>query len=505
MYLSADTILNNRYEIESVLGHGGFGITYAAHDKTLDVRVAIKEYLPRQLATRGEGQTQVAVFTGEARQQYDYGLRKFLEEARSVARFANHPNVVSARDYFEANGTAYMVMEYIEGVTFKQFLQQKGGRIPFELASQMMMPVMDALREVHVTGLLHRDISPDNVYITADGRIKLLDFGAARYFTGEQSKSLSVILKTGYAPEEQYRSKGRQGPWTDVYASAATMYRAITGRTPPDALDRKEEDTLEPPSQLGIAITPAAEQALMKALAVNAQSRFQDMGEFQAALRSEAIMPSSPTAQVSSGFTPPYHAPPQWSPVSTAAQIPSQPGPVRRKKASSAATAIIISVAVFVLVGSGVLWYLSKIHAQVGVPQGQTAPPVVVVDPHKAFVPATTQTVPDSPGRRTDKPAAVTTGPRWPWTASRLVTSDELASVSADELTLMRNEIYARHGWIFRRQDLQEYFQRQPWYRPQGGLNRQVEVNKAIALNLNSFEKKNADLILGEQTKRGRP
>ena len=126
MYLSSGTTLNNRYVIESVLGHGGFGITYAAHDKSLKVRVAIKEYLPRQLATRGEGRTKVSIFTGEARQQYDYGLRKFLEEAQSVARFAHHPNVVSARDYFEANGTAYMVMEYVEGVTLKEYLAKKG-------------------------------------------------------------------------------------------------------------------------------------------------------------------------------------------------------------------------------------------------------------------------------------------------------------------------------------------------------------------------------------------
>ena len=258
MYLPTGTLLHSRYSIEQVIGQGGFGVTYLALDRTLNVKVAVKEYLPRQLASRAEGQTKVTVYSGEAREHFAYGLKKFLEEARSVARFATHPNIVSARDYFEANGTAYMVMEYIEGVTFKQFLEQKGGRIPFELASQIMMPVMDALREVHVTGLLHRDISPDNVYITADGRIKLLDFGAARYFTGEQSKSLSVILKTGYAPEEQYRSSGKQGAWTDVYASAATLYRAITGRTPPDALDRKEEDTLEPPSRLGATITPAA-------------------------------------------------------------------------------------------------------------------------------------------------------------------------------------------------------------------------------------------------------
>ena len=304
--------------MKACLGHGGFGITYAAHDKILNVRVAIKEYLPRQLATRAEGRTQVSMFTGEARQQYDYGLRKFLEEAQSVARFAHHPNVVSARDYFEANGTAYMVMEYVEGVTLKEYLAKKGGRISFEEAKGIMMPVMDALREVHQAGMLHRDISPDNIYITTTAQVKILDFGAARYFAGEQSKSLSVILKPGYAPEEQYRSNGKQGAWTDVYATAATLYRAITGQTPPEALDRMAEDTLAPPSRLGVNILPPAEQALLKALAVNAGQRFQSMGEFQQALMdgqpkttgSQSLAVPSPTLSLASTPTPVSAQPP---------------------------------------------------------------------------------------------------------------------------------------------------------------------------------------------------
>ena len=284
MYLLQGIELNNRYKIDDILGHGWFGITYSALDKILNVKVAIKEYLPRQLATRAEGQTKVSIFTGESRKHYDYGLKKFLEEAQSIAQFSHHPNIVSARDYFETNNTAYMVMEYIEGVTLKEYLEQKGGRIPFEEAKAIMMPVMDALREVHSVGLLHRDISPDNIYITTTGQVKVLDFGAARYYAGEQSKSLSVILKPGYAPEEQYRSSGKQGTWTDVYATGATIYRVISGKTPPEALDRKEEDTLELPSQMGISIPADAEKALLKALAVSAVQRFQTMGEFQAAL-----------------------------------------------------------------------------------------------------------------------------------------------------------------------------------------------------------------------------
>jgi serine/threonine protein kinase/tetratricopeptide (TPR) repeat protein len=365
MYLPHGTELNNRYVIESLLGHGGFGITYAAYDKVLNVRVAVKEYLPRQLATRAEGQTKVSVFTGEARQQYIYGLRKFLEEAQSMARFAHHPNVVSARDYFEANGTAYMVMEYVEGVTLKEYLANKGGRISFEEAKGIMMPVMDALREVHQAGMLHRDISPDNIYLTTSAQVKILDFGAARYFTGEQSKSLSVILKSGYAPEEQYRSSGKQGAWTDIYAVGATIYKVLTGQTPPDALDRMAGDALTPPSRLGVNIPANAERALLQALEVHAGERFQTMGAFQQALmgvesmstvrktRETSIHPESKSKTRHVPESPPAQAEAQPSPQPTLPP-PSYPqGPRRLANPVAIAAGVIgliLLVALFVKV-----------------------------------------------------------------------------------------------------------------------------------------------------------
>lgn len=361
MYLPQGTILNNRYVVENVLGHGGFGITYSAYDKTLNVRVAIKEYLPRQLATRAEGQTKISIYTGEARQHYQYGLRKFLEEAQSVAQFAHHPNIVSARDYFEAHGTAYMVMEYVEGVTLKEYLEKKGGRISFEEAQGIMMPVMDALREVHQVGLMHRDISPDNIYITSAAQVKVLDFGAARYAAGEQSKSLSVILKPGYAPEEQYRSSGKQGSWTDVYAVGATIYKCITGKTPPDALDRKEEDTLEPPSRLGVAIPAAAEQALLRALAVSAPQRFKSMEDFQQALLGgeSMTMGFQPASRAAYGPTPPPSTtpPPQSSHSRASSQSASSPSGGR--KSSPAVLAVSIGGGVLgLLLLVGALWWM---------------------------------------------------------------------------------------------------------------------------------------------------
>jgi serine/threonine protein kinase/tetratricopeptide (TPR) repeat protein len=281
VYLSKGTELHKRYRIEGLLGHGGFGITYLSRDLQLNIHVAVKEYLPRQLAGRSADQRQVSVFSGDERKHFEYGLKRFLDEAQAIARFDNHPNIVNVKDYFEENDTAYMVMSYVEGVNLKTYLERKGGKLPFELALSIMMPVMDALREVHGAGILHRDVSPDNVYLATSGQVILLDFGAARYFTTEYSHSISLILKAGYAPEEQYRRRGKQGAWTDAYSTAATLYRAITGEAPPEAPDRKEHDTLIPPSQLGVKISPAAEQALLKAMAIRAENRYRTIQEFQ--------------------------------------------------------------------------------------------------------------------------------------------------------------------------------------------------------------------------------
>ena len=293
--LALGVVLDGRYRIGRVLGHGGFGITYLAWDDNLHLRLAIKEYLPRDSATRAPDGTSLSVFSGAAEEQFAYGLDRFLEEARTLARFDQHPGIVTVKNYFRAHGTGYCVMEYVEGITLRQYLdQQPGGKLGVEAAWTLLMPVMDALRAVHKDGLLHRDIAPDNIYLTQDGRVKLLDFGAARFAAGEHSKSLSVILKPGYAPEEQYRARGKQGPWTDVYGLGATLYRAITGQVPPDSLDRLDQDELVPPSRLGVAIPRAQEAHLLKALAIKAEGRWQNMEQLQANWRSgNAPLPQS--------------------------------------------------------------------------------------------------------------------------------------------------------------------------------------------------------------------
>ena len=276
--------LAGQYITGRVLGQGGFGVTYLALDRTLGVKVAIKEFLPESMAGRSAASPQITAYTGERGEQFRYGLEHFLDEARTLAKFIGNPNIVGVRSYFQENGTAYFVMEYVEGVSLKTYLKNHGGRIEWQEAGKILLPVMDALCAVHREGIIHRDIAPDNIYITGGGTVKLLDFGAARYSLGDRSQSLDVVLKHGYAPKEQYTRRGRQGAYTDVYALAATFYTAITGYVPPDALDRMEEDDLVPPSTRGIRLPAALEDAILQGLEVRAEDRFQTMDAFRKAI-----------------------------------------------------------------------------------------------------------------------------------------------------------------------------------------------------------------------------
>ena len=289
--LPEGTILNGEYIIKRVLGQGGFGITYEAAVHKSDELVAIKEYLPDTMASRS--QTSVTPYSGERGSNFAYGKQCFLEEAKTLANFIGNPAIVEVKKYFEENGTAYFVMEYIHGKSYKAYLEDKGGKIPVDEALNILMPVMDALAAVHATGIIHRDVTPDNIYITDSGQVKLLDFGAARFSLGDKSRSLDVVLKHGYAPKEQYTRHGRQGPYTDVYSLAVTIYRSITGRLIQDSIDRLEEDELVLPSALGVKITQAQENALIKALAVDYKDRYHSMGEFKAALLGQSYVPEN--------------------------------------------------------------------------------------------------------------------------------------------------------------------------------------------------------------------
>ncbi len=284
-FLEPGVIIGNRYIVGKAIGNGGFGITYVGYDLTLNRKCAIKEYYPKSLAARSSGTERVSVFTGGVSQQYTDGLNSFVSEARRLAEFTKVPEVVDVYDCILVNNTGYIIMEFINGKTVKDYLKN-GTRYSFEEARELILHVLDGLIPVHKAGLIHRDISPDNIMITEEGLVKVIDFGASRQVLAEKSLNYSIILKPGYAPVEQYSTNGKQGPWTDIYAIGATMYRMITGQKPEESLDRLETDHLKRPSSLGVKITPDQEAILLKAMAVHRESRYRDAEEFQKALLS---------------------------------------------------------------------------------------------------------------------------------------------------------------------------------------------------------------------------
>ena len=278
--LRKGTRLIGRYTIEGVLGQGGFGITYLGMDELHKKKVAIKEFFPQGIVTRNiEYEDTVTVTLVGEKENYDKGKERFLKEAQTMAMFSKDKGIVKALDFFEINNTAYIVMEYLEGVTLKQYLRENK-RIAAEDLVELLVPLIEALDEIHSQGLIHRDISPDNIMVLPDGRIKLMDFGAARDYTEFGEKSLSIVLKPGYAPPEQYQTHGVQGPWTDIYALCATMYKCITGENPPDAIERVMDDSLKKISEFGITIPPQEEAAIIKGMSVSAKDRYQDIKDF---------------------------------------------------------------------------------------------------------------------------------------------------------------------------------------------------------------------------------
>ena len=283
------TILAGKYLIGKAIGEGGFGITYIGMDLELEVRVAIKEYYPQGAAARDNRTNDgtVCSYSENTRTFFEEGREKFINEARTIAKFRGLPEIVGIIEFFRENQTAYIVMEYLDGQTLKQYLKTNGGKIPADELLCMMKSLISSLGKLHAQGLIHRDISPDNIMLMKDGSIKILDFGGARDFISQNGKSMSVLVKHGYAPEEQYRSRGNQGPWTDVYALCATMYRCITGEIPPNALDRLYEDELKPISFFNVDCPKYIEEAILKGLSVRKDGRYQSMEELYDALYKE--------------------------------------------------------------------------------------------------------------------------------------------------------------------------------------------------------------------------
>lgn len=310
--LPCGSVLNGTYILGHVLGQGGFGITYAAQDYRSKKLVAVKEFYPENMAARSKNHT-VVPSSVNMQENFRYGKACFLKEAQTLAEFRDNPYIVRIYRYFEENGTAYFVMDYIHGESLESYMIQhgkpfrnrkathEGGEqnksLDWSEASRLLFPIMDALSAVHEKGIIHRDVAPDNIFITTgaamEPEVKLLDFGAARYSLGNRSHSLDVILKHGFAPKEQYSRRGRQGPFTDVYSMAATFYYVLTGRKPMDSIDRNVvDDDLILPSSLGADIPDYVENALDKALSVEARDRYQTMEEFRQALTADQPVPS---------------------------------------------------------------------------------------------------------------------------------------------------------------------------------------------------------------------
>ena len=310
-------LMNGQYLVGKILGKpGGFGITYLGWDSQLATFVAIKEYLPRDIAGRHFDRLSVSAHTSADSEHFRYGMEQFLQEARTLAQF-DHPNVVRVRSFFQENGTAYLVMDYLQGNSLHDHLTQVGGRMTEKAALDTMLPLLDGLREVHSKGFLHRDIKPQNIYITTAGRAILLDFGTARQAFGERNRGMTTILTPGYAPWEQYHRHGMQGAWTDIYACAATLYHIVTGMVPPEASERVAQDTLQPPVALVPGLSPHFSFAIMQALSIDPANRPQSVAEFQGALKGQSVaIPTPPPlyAAPAAPPPPPAYAAPAWQP-----------------------------------------------------------------------------------------------------------------------------------------------------------------------------------------------
>ncbi len=281
--LQPKTMLWGRYLIGSCLGIGGFGITYKAFDIRLNTIIAIKEFFPTDLASRIAGETKVRLFSGEKIDEFMLQKGRFLDEGKSLARFTGEEHIVNVFDTFEDNNTAYIVMEFLDGLNLKDYLQSQGGSLAPDEALSLLNGILKGIEAIHAKGIIHRDISPDNLYILQNGQIKILDFGAAR-FAAKEEWTQNIVIKKGYAPPEQYRQNMRQTELIDLYAAGATYYKMLTGLTPDESIDRAEKDMLKRPSAHNNQLDNNTDKFVMKAMALKTDLRFKNATEMRQAL-----------------------------------------------------------------------------------------------------------------------------------------------------------------------------------------------------------------------------
>lgn len=287
LFLPRNTLLDNRYIVGRCIGHGGFGVTYLGIERTLGLRVAIKEYLPRNIAFRDTSSMTVRPFE-KSEQYFHLGLEKFLEEAKLLAHFSGHPNIISVIGFFRdtERNTGYLIMPYLEGQTFAKIQQEKGGSIPEDQVIRLCISVLTGLDAIHQAGIIHRDIKPENLYLTNDGQIKILDFGTARFAVDGLQKRLTMEGTPLFSPPEQLDPNfGHQGAWTDLYALGVTLYILLTGKEPIDPMWRMKGVLLPTPRDIcGSLVSSYVSDAVMKAIQLNITERFHSASEFINAL-----------------------------------------------------------------------------------------------------------------------------------------------------------------------------------------------------------------------------
>ena len=272
------TILAGRYLLGTRIGAGGFGITYLGLDLAEEKPVAIKEFFPVSLAERRE--EKVIALPGEDGRYFREALRSFRKEAELLSRFGGVEGIVRYLDYVQENETAYLVMEYVEGENLKQKMRRMEAPFSQEEALTLLYPILLAVDAMHRKNVLHRDISPENLILKPDGTLTLIDFGAAREYSLEEDENLTVILKRGYAPDEQYHSGSRQGPWTDLYACCAVLYQMVSGLLPQDASSRRQKDRLLPLDEIeGLEVTEGFARAIEKGMTIYATERYSSIGK----------------------------------------------------------------------------------------------------------------------------------------------------------------------------------------------------------------------------------
>lgn len=288
--LPPETVLRKTYLLGRVLGKGGFGVTYIGLDMAHGRKVAIKEFFPSTAATRDTARTSAVQPMPEMRAIYDRGVRKFYDEASVLLQLAGIPAIAQVYDFFYENETAYIVMEYIQGATIDQIVKNQGP-LELDLVLTIYYPILRALDAIHQRGILHRDVSPCNIILDNRCNARLIDFGASRAYSSEMSTDMSVFLKNGFAPIEQYTRTGRHGPWEDIYALSASMYYTLTGKVPPAATDRMVFDTLKPISSFGVEIPDRLEQIILHGMAVRSSDRYHSAAQMCADIDA-AILPN---------------------------------------------------------------------------------------------------------------------------------------------------------------------------------------------------------------------